>query len=128
MGISASWSRAIDTPLPPCSNTPVASKKTHDCEWRERAAELETKIAERDEQFASLLKRVNEIEHSMSVTKRAPQRRTADRTTTAEANATAPLPPTTAKDESLLAPSERARIALEPARVPRPKRATKPRP
>lgn len=106
----------------------MASKKTHDCEWRERAAELETKIAERDEQFAALLKRVSEIEHSMSATKRPSRRRTAARTTTADADATAPLPPTTAKDDSLLAPSKRATITLEPARAPRPKRATKPTP
>ena len=48
----------------------LASKKNHDCEWRERATELETKLAERDEQFAALMKRVNQIEHTLSVTKR----------------------------------------------------------
>jgi transposase len=48
----------------------LASKKTHDCEWRDRAAELESKLAERDGQFAALLKRVSEIEHTIAVTKR----------------------------------------------------------
>ena len=48
----------------------LASKKNHECEWRERATELETKLAERDEQFAALMKRVNQIEHTLSVTKR----------------------------------------------------------
>ncbi len=103
----------------------MASKKTHDCEWRERATELEAKIAERDDQFAALMKRVNEIEQSLSVTKRPSRRSRAQRSPATESEAKA-TPRSTA-----IAPSDRAladdpKLVREPVGSPRPKKAAKP--
>ena len=41
----------------------MASKKQHNCEWRDLALELQTKLTEQDAKLAALLSRVGEIEH-----------------------------------------------------------------
>jgi len=41
--------------------------KRHECGWRTLAAKLEEKLAERDQQLAALLARVNKLEHSLAL-------------------------------------------------------------
>ncbi len=44
----------------------MATRK-HDCRWREEAAKLQEKLAERDAQLAALTARISDVEHKMAL-------------------------------------------------------------